>query len=355
MARATAAHHVNRLSTVPNAVPDSTSTACASEMPLPDGKLREAPSVADALAVLKDLRELLHPHRKSGKGHVDPGLDQFVRLRMETMQTMFNFYTSPLSKTHGFWGASSLQAAVSLRRGTYCSRQLRTLVRAFIVNRTVLPLNPYGYWTTSMLVDEELNSEINLYLQELRKNITAAKRVEFLARPDIMQKHSISRTISIRTAECYLLWMHAKKGQYADGHERPDVIAYQKDKFLPSWRRIWMRMDMWSRDNLPEFGPNLEGKRTVVWFHNESIFYVHDRRRKTWYRKDAPAKPYAKGEGASLIVVDFVSSKYGWLHSPDGTRSARVVMKPGKNKDGYFTNVEICKQVKWATFLHSQY
>ncbi|KAJ6613395.1 hypothetical protein B0H10DRAFT_1711524, partial [Mycena sp. CBHHK59/15] len=44
----------------------------------------------------------------------------------------------------------------------------------------------------------------------------------------------------------------------------------------------------------------------------------------------------------------FVSSKYGWLRSPDGTRSARVVMKPGKNKNGYFTNNEIRQQAKDA-------
>jgi hypothetical protein len=139
--------------------------------------------------------------------------------------------------------------------------------------------------------------------------------------------------------------MYAKKGQYADGHERVDVVAYRTHTFLPSWRRIRARMDAWSKENLPEYGPNLPGKRIVVWFHDESIFYAHNRRRKTWYHKDAPAKPYAKGEGASLMIADFVSSKYGWLRSPDGTRSARVVMSPGKNKDGYFTNVEIRAQV----------
>ncbi|KAJ7132033.1 hypothetical protein C8R44DRAFT_612585, partial [Mycena epipterygia] len=298
-------------------------------MPLPSGKLQEAPSVSAASAALNDLRALLCPHRKSGKGHIDPGIDVFVRLRMETMQSMLNFYTSPLSKTVRFWAASSLQAAVSLGRGTYCSRQLRIMVRQFIADRTVLPLNPYGYWTTSMLVDEDLNAGINLHLQELGKDITAQKLVEYLARPDIMQKHGITRRISIRTAERYLKelgfrWMHPKKGQYADGHERPDVVAYRQNKFLPAWSKIRVRMDSWSHDNLPEIGPNLPGRRVVVWFHDESIFYAHDRRRKTWYHKDAPAKPYAKGEGASLMVADFVSSRYGWLRSPESTRSARV-------------------------------
>jgi hypothetical protein len=138
--------------------------------------------------------------------------------------------------------------------------------------------------------------------------------------------------------------MSPKRGQYADGHERPDVVDYRQSKFLPAWAKIQSRMETWTKENLPEYGP-LPGKPIVVWFHDESIFYAHDRRRKTWYHKDAPAKPYAKGEGASLMIADFVSSKYGWLRSPDGKRSARVVMSPGKNKDGYFTNVDIREQV----------
>ncbi|KAJ7170413.1 hypothetical protein C8R43DRAFT_875835, partial [Mycena crocata] len=144
-------------------------------------------------------------------------------------------------------------------------------------------------------------------------------------------------------------WMHSKKGQYADGHERPDVVAYRQGKFLPAWSKIRMRMDAWSRDNLPEFGPDLPGKHIIVWFHDKSILYAHDRRRKTWYHKDAPAETvHSGGEGASLMVADFVSAKYGWLLSPDGKRSAQVVMTPGKNKDGYSSNVEIREQAKVA-------
>ena len=50
----------------------------------------------------------------------------------------------------------------------------------------------------------------------------------------------------------------------------------------------------------------------IVWFHDETIFYAHDRRKKGWYHKDAPAKPYTKGEGATVMVANFVSAKFGW-------------------------------------------
>jgi hypothetical protein len=50
-------------------------SALAAESPLPDGKLCEAPSVA---AALKDLKDMLRPHRKTGRGYIDPGIDPFI-------------------------------------------------------------------------------------------------------------------------------------------------------------------------------------------------------------------------------------------------------------------------------------
>jgi hypothetical protein len=93
----------------------------------------------------------------------------------------------------------------------------------------------------------------------------------------------------------------------------------------------------------------------IIWYHDESIFYAHDRRRWTWQHKDAPAKPYAKGDGASFMVADFVLAKFGWLHSPDGTKSARRVMRPGKNKDGYMTNADVEEQAQAAMDILTEY
>jgi hypothetical protein len=64
--------------------------------------------------------------------------------------------------------------------------------------------------------------------------------------------------------------------------------------------------------------------------------------------KNTSATPYAKGEGASLMVVDFVSADYGWLQSPDGKESVQVLFKAGKSRDGYFSNEEILAQCQKA-------
>ena len=51
----------------------------------------------------------------------------------------------------------------------------------------------------------------------------------------------------------------------------------------------------------------------VVWYHDESIFYAHDCHKIHWVHTSETAKPYAKGEGQSYMISDFISADYGWL------------------------------------------
>ena len=44
------------------------------------------------------------------------------------------------------------------------------------------------------------------------------------------------------------------------------------------------------------------------------------------------------------MVSDFISADYGWLRSPDGGESARVLFRPGANREGYFTNKDVLRQ-----------
>ena len=65
-------------------------------------------------------------------------------------------------------------------------------------------------------------------------------------------------------------------------------------------------------------------QRIVLWFHNKSTFYANDWCFAHWIHKGEKPKPYAKGEGASEMVVDLVSTDYRWLWSPDG-KEVRVL------------------------------
>ncbi|PBK94278.1 hypothetical protein ARMGADRAFT_1045736 [Armillaria gallica] len=226
---------------------------------------------------------------------------------------------------------------------------LRVLVCQYIIDHVVLVANPYGDWNESLLVNEDLTQDINLHLQELGKDITAEKVVNLLASLEIRAKHGITRTISVRTARCYLRALGYHYTQPAK-----DVVWDRDKVFIPKIKKLRDRMQIFDKDGNPIDSVRPDGKRVVLWFHNKSIFYAHDRRRKTWYHKDAAAKPYQKGEGASLMIVDFFSADFGWLQSLDGTRSAHRVFKPGKNRDRYFTD-EIIDQVNDAMDILTEF
>ena len=205
-----------------------------------------------------------------------------------------------------------------------------------------------------MLADEGVLNEVQLYLQELT-HITAPKLHEFLTQTEFMEKHGIIKPITPRTAERYLEFLgyrfgYGKKGQYADGHERADVVQYRDYEFLPKWAELLGRSFRWDKDGNLEAGPRSAGRRIIFWYHDESIFYAHDRRMKSWHHKDGDAKIYPKGDGVSFMVAEFISADFGYLQAPDG-RSARRVLRPGKNRDGYFTNDEILEQANAAMDL----
>ena len=55
------------------------------------------------------------------------------------------------------------------------------------------------------------------------------------------------------------------------------------------------------------------------------------------------------------MAADFVSADYGFLRSPDGSESARVVFRAGKARDGYFTNQDIIDHATLAMGILSQH
>jgi hypothetical protein len=98
----------------------------------------------------------------------------------------------------------------------------------------------------------------------------------------------------------------------------------------------------------------------ITWHHDEVIFYVHDCRGKGWHHKNEAAKPYAKGDGVSLMIADFCSADFGWLHGtrpgPDGAvKSAQRIMRPGKNWDRYFSAEDIEEQAQAAMDIVTEF
>ncbi|KAI0672728.1 hypothetical protein C8Q78DRAFT_1077067 [Trametes maxima] len=196
--------------------------------------------------------------------------------------------------------------------------------------------------------------------------------VHFMSEPAVLLRFGLNHPISLSTAQ---RWMHAldyrwtktPSGQFVDGHEREDVVKYRQEQFLPAMAEYDLRARQWNQAgeevplDLPPEQPTPTGtepeagtesrhrqRRVVYWWHDESTFYAHDRRQRRWVHKREKAVPRKKGEGASLMVADFVSAEYGWLRSPDGKESARKLFRAGKNRDGYFTYEEILEHATAA-------
>ncbi|KAJ6519197.1 hypothetical protein C8R45DRAFT_918270 [Mycena sanguinolenta] len=247
--------------------------------------LAVAPDITSASAALVDMELTLRgPSRGAGGGYKSPDLSPWVHVRMEGICSHLAMYTNPKSVTYGKWGLSVRQAAIAVGRDEYCARRFASLSREYITCRKVLPVNPYGQWKESMLADEDLASDVRDHLQELGKFITADKLVNYLSREDVMEKHGLDKKISIRTARKYLhelgyRFKVEKKGQYCDGHERDDVVYYREEVYLPTLKGFQDRSCIFEADG-SVITPSLPAgvRRTVIWYHDESIFYAHDRR-----------------------------------------------------------------------------
>ena len=204
-----------------------------------------------------------------------------------------------------------------------------------------------------------------MYLQGVGKYACAQDVVEFTKDDDVQKQYGLTKPISLATAKHWMgemgfSWTKEPKGQYQDGHEREDVVEYRQKAFLPAWTELEKCMCVWTDDNmhikideLPNLTPDV--KHAVVWFHDESTFYAHDRRCQRWVHALEGPKPQPKGEGISLMVAHFVSADYGYLQSPDGTETARVLFKAGKGRDGYYTNERIIQHAEKAIEILQKY
>ena len=317
------------------------------------------PTEQTAIEALHKLTQILHPRRRTGTGYKDPRLSVYTKAHIEQMLMLLRVFTERGGACRGQWLEGSESVARALGKKNSYGRRLRKWCRVFIRDFESVPKSSYGRRLSIILTDEDLKTELMEYLQSKGKYVSAQDVVDCTSQPGMMQCLRRQKPISIHTARRWMKlmgyrWRKEPKGQYADGHEREDVVAHRQKVFLPFMEECERRTRQWDRDGKQVTDVTQAGtshRRLVIWFHDECIFYAHDRRILRWVHSSETAKPYAKGEGQSLMIADFVSADYGWLSSADGIESARVELKPGKNRDGYFSNDELLAQVRKAIHL----
>ncbi|KAG1838717.1 hypothetical protein DFJ58DRAFT_860846 [Suillus subalutaceus] len=250
-------------------------------------ELRLAPSIDEARHAYMDLRALLKPPCSDGVGYKDPPkLDTVLKERVTVGHIL------------------QIQLV-----GIGCVLQIK---RHAILEKHMAASN------FSRIYDESLAADLKLHLQSVGKYVCAQDLIDYLNVPENQAHHGFTKTISPQTAQRWMNhlgyhWKKEPKGQYSDGHEQEDVVYFRQNTWMTKWKR---EGDITVED-IETDGTTLSSCRVIVWFHDESTFYAHDQRKQRWVHSSEGAIPQPKGEGASLMVADFVSADYGWLCSPD--------------------------------------
>jgi hypothetical protein len=153
--------------------------------------------------------------------------------------------------------------------------------------------------------------------------------------------------ISLATAR---RWLHSKgfkyinhkKGLYFDGHDRPDVVEYRQEHFLPTMKAYEPRLvryvvgDVDQELIIPR--DNYVKRCLVLLAQDEMTAQANDITSKMWVYKDHH-RLRKKGVGRGLHKSDTLCSTVGWLN--EGTQT----LEYGKNYEGYWTGKLFVKQV----------
>ncbi|KAF8148613.1 hypothetical protein B0H34DRAFT_736238 [Crassisporium funariophilum] len=133
--------------------------------------------------------------------------------------------------------ASEETVAVRCEKKSHAVK-LREWARAFIDSQEEIPENKYGQGSKS----------IHLHLQGIGKYVKAEDIVRYCKKPD-----------------------------YVDRHEQKDVVKYRQNVFLPAMKAFEERLRRWSKEHGWDLPPTV-WRAIVIWFHDESTFYAHNRR-----------------------------------------------------------------------------
>lgn len=163
--------------------------------------------------------------------------------------------------------------------------------------------------------------------------------MEYELFPQIQLK--VGRGISLSMAHRWMCregyqYISHKKGLYFDGHDRPDVVAYHQDHFLPSMKKLepcvvhYMVGDVNMELDMNTIQPqNHVVHRLVVCAQDEMTAKANDSQGKSWVLDDQH-RLHKKGPGHGLHKSDMIGSTVGWL------KEASQTLEYGKNYDGYW-------------------
>ena len=284
--------------------------------------------------LLEDRAELQVVHRELSLMARQKSLDAVLHSCVVAMVGLLNLY---LDGTLGHsWRRASEIAAKLEGRGTRRAQSVRGWVLNFVHTRG-LPTHRLGRRRLTALDNEEITHNLKLALGERAKNgfLTASDIIDIVSSLE-MQAHfaraRIDKTSVLeRTARRWLSklgWRCGRhKGMYVDGHEHSDVVEYRQ-AFVERFQNYERWFHTWdnSGNKLLHPSPAATGPlRLVLVTHDESMFYQNDQQQIHWGCPGSET-PKAKGEGVSLMVSDFLTADWGYLHDDNRCVVASLVL-----------------------------
>lgn len=279
----------------------------------------------------------------------------------------------------GYRGVQASQMAAETHGfgKTHSGRLIRQWGNAWLTNYD-LPKSKRGCHRklASLLDDPDIAAEIRSYLRSNKWATNPAKLADFTNNkllPDEAEKYlhhivnkempagmkrhleyelfpriqlKVGKGICVSTARRWMLrngfhYMRYKKALYFDGHERPDVVDYRQNVFLPAMAEYRDRLVEYRLDNIfEEVIKNLPlgVRKLVLCPHDESTMQSNDGQKAGWGPENEMPL-LKKGVGRGSHRSDVICSTVGWL------RNAGQQLEYGKNYDGYWTGELFVKQV----------
>lgn len=327
-----------------------------------------------SMTELREAKALLQKIIKSSKFTFEAGNHGLQAKRARAIMNHLDLVTK---RGYGWMKASETAALVQGFAKGWGSRLVRKWSRAWVTKRD-LPESSRGIHVKTYTIFQEpgVRARVEAYLRsnkwamdplklqefsteqlvpevakEYLKNILDKEMPEGLKRfcevelfPRIHLKPA--RGWSISTCRQVLLdygfrYTEHAKGLYFDGHERPDVVHYRQEKFLPMMRIYGRRLVSYKVGEVDVELPLLQldaDRPLVLVAHDEMTAQANDGKKKSWI-VDGEQPLKKKGVGRGLHQSDVICSSVGWL------KDASQTLEYGKNYEGYWTGELFVDQV----------
>jgi hypothetical protein len=272
------------------------------------------------------------------------------------MRSSLTIYTDPVNGNS--WVTASMDVIRNFDMGQarckndkYAARRLCQWTKEYIQDREVIPINNYE-GSIAMVEDKDFKQDLFVHLQGIGKYVRAADIVDYTNQEDVKAKFDLKKGVSLATAKRWMFqlgyrWQKTPSGQYVDGHEREDVVAYSTVRrfsfqlglnFKPGCAHGKKKISLLSRQSQFLGKKSLSGTMTS----QPSMPMIGER--YGGYMSQRKQSHSQKVREHLLMVADFISADYGWLRSPDENKRAHVFFKAGKNRDGYFDCEDVLEQ-----------